>query len=408
MQNRDWLLRIGSRVSSSTLMPVVVLVLAIVATRSARAQTFTLLHTFGGEPDGANPGAGLVSDAKGNLYGTTYFGGSSNFGTVFKVDTNGTETVLYSFCAKAGCADGSNPNGGLAIDVLGNLYGVTNDGGSSDYYGTVFRVSRKGKETVLYSFCPDGGACTDGAFPHGNLVMDAAGDLYGITSNGGTTKHCPKPCGTVFEVTKAGKETVLHSFIGGADGAFPAAGLVVDPRGNLYGTTTAGGGRTHDGTVFKLSRRGKEIVLYRFTGGSDGAIPGATLILDAKGNLYGTTSSGGGSSNVGTVFRVSKTGKETVLYRFTGSTDGAFPESGLVMDAKGNLYGTASEGGGSGDGTVFRLTQTGRLAVLHTFTGGTDGALPYGNLLMGADGALYGTASGGGASGNGTVWKLTP
>jgi uncharacterized repeat protein (TIGR03803 family) len=234
------------------------------------------------------------------------------------------------------------------MDAKGNLYGTTFAGGTSAA-GTVFKVNSHGKEAVLYTFT--GG--TDGSIPFAGLVLDTAGNLYGTTYEGGTVGM-----GTVFKVTKAGKETVLHSFAG-PEGALPQAGLIRDANGNLYGVASAAGGTGCGGggcgTVFKVNSKGKETTLYHFLGGADGAGPVASLFMDAKGNLYGTTTAGGGATNAGTVFKVNRNGKETVLYSFTGGTDGASPQSGLVMDAKGNLFGTASSGGASKNGTLFKV-----------------------------------------------------
>ena len=210
-------------------------------------------------------------------------------------------------------------------------------------------MSSKGKENVLYNF----GGIPDGANPCAGLIMDAKGNLYGTTENGGGVG-----LGVVFKVSSKGKETVLYSFPGGTDGGNPCAGLIMDAKGNLYGTTSAGGASSW-GVVFKLAPSGnrgwKETVLYSFTGGTDGGGPRAALIMDAKGNLYGTTAFGGASAN-GVVFKVNSQGEESVLYSFTGEPDGANPSSALIMDAKGNLYGTTENGGASNDGTVFKLT----------------------------------------------------
>jgi uncharacterized repeat protein (TIGR03803 family) len=359
-------------------------------------------------------------DAAGNLYGATQNGGDltcdidqSGCGTVFKVDTTRTETVLHSF---TGGADGIEPKAGLVQDAAGNLYGTTFNGGAHGY-GTVFKLDPTGTETVLYSFT--GGV--DGASPLAGLVMDAAGDLYGTTQLGGDLT-CPRlggpGCGTLFKVDTTGAETVLHSFTGGADGLEPTAELVQDAAGNLYGTTSNGGAHSY-GTVFKLNPTGTETVLYSFTGGADGASPLAGLVMDAAGNLYGTTQLGGAFS-AGTVFEVSASGAEIVLYSFTGGSDGSLPEGGLLIDAANNLYGTTDHGGdltcgqGLGCGTVFKLDKTGKQTVLYTFSGGTDGAYPQAGLVMDAAGNLYGTASGGGdltcnqGLGCGTVFKLTP
>src|ERR1700675_318852 len=308
----------------------------------------TVLYSF---PGPAGPQAGLIRDSQGNLYGTTGGGGSFNSGTVFKVDANGNETVLYSFTGTG--ADGATPYAGLVRDAQGNLYGTTSSGGAYNH-GTVFKLDVNGNETVLHTFT---GA--DGATPYAGLVRDAQGNLYGTTSNGGAYNH-----GTVFTLDVNGNETVLHSFTGtGGDGAYVYAGLVRDAQGNLYGTTYFGGDLSQCsgsgcGTVFKLDATGNETVLFSFTG-TNGAYPQAGLVRDTQGNLYGATLEGGGS-NHGMVFKLDRSGKESVLYSFTETGgDGAAPGATLMRDAQGNLYGTTNWGGLggiNGHGTVFKLT----------------------------------------------------
>lgn len=369
----------------------------------AQGQTYRVLYSFTGGTDGASPSAGLVRDTAGNLYGTAAAGGDPGCvcGTVFKLDETGKETVLHTFTAGS---DGANPEAGLVRDAAGTLYGTTYAGGSNgcNYYlgcGTAFKVEPAGKETVLYAF-PGAG---EAGFPPGlSSVLDAAGNLYGTTGAGGTFDS-----GAVFEVDTPGTETVLYSFTGGTDGGFPAAGLIMDPAGNLYGTTSYDGGASCQcGTVFKVDTAGTETVLYSFTGGTDGSGPYAALIRDMAGNLYGTTFAGG-AANVGTVFKLDKTGKEAVVHSFTGGVDGSYPFAGLVRDAAGNLYGTASSGGAYGHGTVFKLGTTGTETVLHSFSG-KDGAGPEGGLLMDAKGDLYSTTTGGGAYGYGVVFGIKP
>ena len=251
--------------------------------------------------------------------------------------------------------------------------------------------------TVLYSFA--GGA--DGAHPYSGLIRDGAGNLYGTTSQGGDLGDW----GTVFKLDTTGKDTVLYSFTGGADGAIPYASLIRDAKGNLYGTTSRGGFGDW-GTVFKLTLNttGKYEVLHSFNG-ADGANPSAGLIRDAAGNLYGTARFGGGAYDVGTVFKLDATGTETVLHRFNGA-DGAYPYAGLIRDAKGNLYGTTPQGG-NGSGTVFRLmNRTGKYEVLYRFTSGGGGAFPFAPLIRDAAGNLYGVTQYGGASDLGTVFEL--
>jgi len=369
---------------------------AILTTQLAQAQTFTILYSFTNGVDGGQPYSSLVRDPAGNLYGTTAVGGASGFGTVFKVDKTGKETVLYSF---SGGADGANPWAGLTWGPKGHLYGTTEAGGSAGF-GTVFKITKTGKKTILYNFTGTGG---DGAYPFSVLVWDAAGKLYGTTYKGGASGN-----GTVFKMTKAGKLTVLYSFKGVSDGENPYDGVVLDPAGNLYGTTFGAFGIDY-GTVYKLNTAHKEKVLHNFTGGADGGYPYyGGLVRDKAGNLYGTTSFGGANQYFGTVFKVNKAGQQTVLYSFTGQLDGGQPNASVILDSAGNLYGTTVGGGAAGHGTVFKLDKTGTETVLYSFMGGTDALAPNADLLRDAAGNLYGTSIAGGTSGSGTVFKLTP
>jgi uncharacterized repeat protein (TIGR03803 family) len=307
----------------------------------------TVLYSFLGTSDGAYPYSVLVRDEKGNLYGTTSVGGdlTCDCGTVFKIDSAGNETILHSFTGPGG--DGRLPYAGLRRDKTGNLYGTTFFGGTGDD-GTVFKIDSTGVETVLYSFGTTPG---DGYAPASRLIGDGKGNLYGTTYEGGTYNS-----GVAFKLDATYTETVLHAFnysIG--DGANPYSGLILDAEGNLYGTTSNGGAYGGlRGTVFQLDPTGKETILHSFkrkTRWSTAGLPG--LVRDKAGNLYGTTNIYGGLE--GTVFKVSRTGKETILHSFDGGFDGAYPAAGLVEDGKGNLYGTASDYGGS-NGTVFKLT----------------------------------------------------
>jgi len=331
-------------------------------------------------------------------------------------------SVVYAFCQRTDCADGSTPEGGLMADQAGNLYGTTYYGGVYGY-GTIFEVAPDGAETVLYSFCPDEPhLCKDGAFPKASLI-ESNGNLFGTTASGGANDQ-----GTVFEISSAGVETVLYSFCSQqtcADGAQPAAGVVMDKAGNLYGATYLGGNGNCPkgcGTVFELAPDGTETVLYPFcseTNCPDGARPRTPLELSA-GSLYGTTESGG-TAGKGTVFEISSDGNETVLYSFCSQqscADGAHPEAGVVTDKAGNLYGTTNEGGNAntycraGCGTVFELAPNGDETVLYSFcalASCSDGAEPEsGGLFDAGDGkSLYGTTEAGGANGFGTAFKLS-
>ena len=385
----------GPRLQSvkAMLALAIMLVASILATQLAQAQTFTVLYTFGEGTDGGSPYAGLMRDSAGNLYGATFGGGTGSAGTVFKVDPAGKETVLHNFKGKA---DGASPIAGLVRGPGGALYGTTVEGGASNY-GTVFKLSKTGKETVLHSFNSQ-----DGSYPDAGLLRDSAGNLYGTTVKGGASN-----LGTVFELDITGKQTVLHSFTGGADGRFPYTygRLVRDAAGNFYGTTLAGGA-SDQGIVFKVNTTGQEIVLHNFTGGADGGYPYAGLVVDKKGNLYGTTYAGGASGQ-GTVFKLTTAGKEIVLYSFTGGADGGSPTAPVLRDGKGNLYGTTYYGGASNSGVVFKLDPSRMETVLHSFDYANDGGYPVAPLIRDAGGNLYGTATAGGASNHGTVFKLT-
>jgi uncharacterized repeat protein (TIGR03803 family) len=324
-----------------------VLVAAIIAIPLVQAQTYTVLYNFTGGSDGANPSAGVIQDSAGNLYGTTYNGGTSNAGVVFKLDTTGKETVLYNF---TGGSDGANPSASVIRDSAGNLYGTTYDGGTSGF-GVVFKLDTTGKERVLYSFT--GGS--DGANPTAGVIRDSTGNFYGTTIYGGSRVNCfffqPFGCGVVFKLDTTRKETVLYSFTGGSDDRYPYAGVIRDSAGNLYGTTSS------YGTLFKLDTTGKETVLFSFTGGTDGGAPSAGVIRDSAGNLYGTTYNGG-TSNAGVVlFKLGTTGKETVLHNFAyfPTLDGTHPSASVIRDSAGNFYGTTYDGGTSGFGVVFKI-----------------------------------------------------
>jgi uncharacterized repeat protein (TIGR03803 family)/YVTN family beta-propeller protein len=369
----------------------------------APLSSYAVLYSFTNY-DGHFPMAGLIN-VNGTLYGTTTTGGpfsgcgGSGCGTVFAITPSGTETVLHNF--GGGSADGANPNAGL-LNFNGTLYGTTSSGGANGD-GTIFTITPSGAEAVVYSFK---GGSTDGASPNGALLN--INDLFwGTTTAGGANGD-----GTVFTYDIDGTETVWHSFNGGpADGANPNAGLNFGTTlGTLYGTTT-NGGANGDGTVFKIElAHGLQTVIYSFKGGpADGAHPHAGLLQPKESNLYGTTTSGGATGN-GTVFKITKFGAETVLHSFGQSGDGALPYASLI-NVRGTLYGTTILGGASGSndlGTVFAITTSGTETVLHTFVGSpNDGQLPYAALIN-VNGTLYGTTSQGGPRGWGTVFSLTP
>ena len=384
-----------SRFTASTAILAVAGLLTLFATQPAPAQTLKALYSFTGAADGGDPFPAVIQDAAGNLYGTTDYAGKYYAGVVFKVSKTGHETVLYTF---TGGADGQYPYAPLVRDAAGNLYGTTQYGGTANI-GVVFKLSPGGKETVLHSFT--GGA--DGVYPYAGLFRDAAGNLYGTTENGGTAN-----LGVVFKISKTGKETVLHSFTGGAkDGSDPAsAGFYMDAKGNLYSVTSQGG-TSDEGVLYKLGPKGKLTVLHSFTGGTtDGCYPYGTPAVDAQGNMYGGTG-GCGTSNFGVVWKVSKNGTETILHNFSGTSDGQSPLAGVILDADGNIYGSTNTGGASGFGTAFEIHKNGKFTLLHDFTGGTDGKYLYGGLILDPKGRIYGTTINGGTGGYGTVWRIT-
>jgi uncharacterized repeat protein (TIGR03803 family) len=386
----------------------IMLLPGLFATPSAQGQTLTTLYSFKGGDDGANPGAGVIRDGAGNLYGTTEDFGAPGCGcgTVFKLDVTGEVTVLHEFTF---VADGANPFAGVIRDAPGDLYGTAQFGGDlTCNCGAVYKLDAAGQETLLHSFT---GKAGDGANPLAGVIRDAAGNLYGTTAAGGSASSCGSGgCGTVFKLDATGKESVLYNFTNAADGGFPYAGVIRDAAGNLYGTTQFGGDRTCGcGTVFKLDTSGKESVLYSFTGkGGGGQFPQAGVIRDAAGNLYGTTFVGGAFNN-GTVFKLNSAGKDSVLHSFKGQkADGANPSAGLIRDAAGNLYGTTQSGGALNGGTVYELSATGKESLLYSFTSGADGGFPLAGVIRDAAGNLYGTTQSGGTSGFGTVFKIAP
>jgi uncharacterized repeat protein (TIGR03803 family) len=373
------------------------------------AQTFTTLHSFNGT-DGANPYPVPFQGTSGNLYGTTSSGGATGYGTVFTITINGTLTTLHSFNS----TDGAYPYAGLIQATNGNFYGTTYGGANSSCSGglgcgTVFKITPGGTLTTLHSF--DG---TDGANPEAGLVQGTDGNFYGTTYFGGA--NCPVyGCGTVFKITPSGALTTLHSF-DSTDGANPRAGLVQATNGKFYGTTYGGGANDY-GTVFKITPGGTLVTLHSFNpNGLDGAYPEAALVQGANGNLYGTTDGGGANGPVGTVFKITPSGTLTILHSFcsqTNCTDGDSPAASLVQATDGNFYGTTEHGGANNQGTLFKITSSGALTTSYSFCsqGGnncTDGSQPVAGLVQDTNGTFYGTTDGGGANGpNGTVFSLS-
>lgn len=388
-----------------------------------QAQTFTVLHTFTGQGEGGVPLGTPIMDAKGALYGTTYYNGTTGWGTAYKIAPSGSSwvlTTLYTFGA-GGQTDGQNPYGNLVLDSKGVLYGTTPWGGTNNF-GTVFALRPAPK--VLPNNILSPYAVTwlenfnyyNGQYPFfGDLTMDSQGNLYGTTEFGGSYGQ-----GTVFKLTPSNSGwtyQILYNFEpGGAVGAFPMSVLTLDAAGNLYGTTTKGGA-SNSGVVYEVTPAGVGSVLYNFTGGSDGAFPMAGVIFDSVGNLYGATSAGG-TAGGGAVFELSPGNggwTYSLIYPITGwgyeSNLGTGIWRSLVIDSAGNLYGVTCPMETGYYSTVFKLTPGSggwSYTSLYTFTNGADGSLSEGGLVRDSQGNLYGVASFGGMNNNGTFFKITP
>ncbi len=341
------------------------------------AQTYSILYTFPGPPDGFEPLGTPILDETSNVYGTTEYGGQFSQGNVYKVDQIGNETVLYSF-TPSGSGDGQLPSGRLLRDRNGVIYGTTQFGGTFGY-GTIYSVASEGTDKVLYSFT--GGA--DGWWPRSGVVADPEGNLYGSTSSG-TGTYCPA-CGAVFKLDRQGNLTVLHTFTNGMDGGSPS-GVILDPSGNLYGTTVSGG-RGY-GVVFRIDPSGSETILYAFSGrGGSLSSPCSGLVRDRYGNLYGITAFGHGGR--GGAYKLFASGKLVALSTVAGSGGNTFPAcSDLTIDSSGNLYGTTFFGG-SGSGALFQIDPKGTGTVLYAFPSGMG--FPATGVALDAAGNIYGT-----------------
>jgi uncharacterized repeat protein (TIGR03803 family) len=383
----------------------IVFVFCAAAAIGLPAQTLTTLHSFEGPPnDGALPQSSLIQASDGNFYGSTGVGGADRSGTVFKITSSGTLTMLYSFCSQTNCADGSMPEGELVQASDGNFYG-TNGLSGAGQGGTIFKMTPSGTLSTLYSFCSQPN-CADGSNPYAGLVQATDGNFYGVTDGGGASGYA----GTVFKMTPSGTLTTLYSFCSQpdcADGFNPYSRLVQGSDGNFYGTTPVGG-INGDGTVFQITPTGTLTTLHTFNY-TDGSGPSAGLVQGSDGNFYGTTYEGGTSLNCstgcGTVFKITSSGTLTTLYNFS-RTDGANPFAALVQAADENFYGATTGGGAADVGTVFKITASGTLTTLHSFVG-SDGVRPNG-LVQASDGNFYGTTYQGGASRDGTVFTLPP
>ena len=372
----------------------------------AQSQAYNVIYNFTGKgSDGATPYGGPILDRSGNLYGTTYLGGKYGSGSVYKLSRNGASWTYSSIYSFKGTLDAAGPAfGSLAAEPGSGLFGTT-EGGLE--FGTVFEICAcPGRETIVHRF----GVGTDGAQPIGGVVFDAAGNFYGTTSLGGDSGN-----GTVFEGKRTGDswtESVLYSFTGGDDGATPPAGVTVDARGNLYGTSSLGGANG-GGVVYELSPSGsgwKQSVLYTFQGLSDGQNPVGGVVLDPAGNLYGTTFDGGVNGG-GTVYELSPSAEGwtfNVLYSFVGGYSG--PYNKLTL-ANGNIYGFTNSAGANGLGSIFKLAPGNggwTFSDLYDFVGGSEGGLPYGSVAVDRDGNVFGTAVVGGSENQGVVFEITP
>ncbi len=399
-------------------LPTVILI--SICAIGVSAQTYTVLHNFGGPGDGTEPIAPVVFDAQGNLYGTTLTGGQNGGGTVFKLTPSGgnwTESVLYSFTDQSQAQFAP-----VALDVRGNLYGEIQGGGSQNY-GSVYELSPNGGGSWTLQTVHTFTGYPDGSAPSGGLVVGNANQIYGVANSGG---H--RNVGEVFNFDRLSAtnwtELSLYSFLGSSQGQYPGGPLTVDAAGNLYGVS--GGGTGNNGMIFKLTPNHRsfgwtESQLYSFQ--NPAGTPNGGLIFDAAGNIYGTGNEDGKFSR-GTVYELSPnqdgTWTYTVLYNFTDENgDGGYPFAGLVMDAAGNLYGTTRQGGSTqgfycyqaGCGTIFKLTPVGNgqwtESIVHAFDN-DDGSAPEDGLVQDRAGNLYGTAGGGGTNNEGVVFEFTP
>jgi uncharacterized repeat protein (TIGR03803 family) len=404
LQNRPGRFALGGRRTVVLFAIIGALLLVLSLSQPVQSQTYKVIHNFM-ISDGATPYAGPTLDGSGNVYGTTYLGGSDANGSVYELSRHGSSWVFTSLHSFTAGGDGSGPGfGSLAING-GALFGTTESGG---YFGTAFEVMRASagpdawKETVVHTF----GVGKDGAQPLNGVVFDVAGNFYGTTSLGGADGN-----GAVFEIKHSGKkwiESLIYSFTS----ANPVAGVTLDAHGNLYGTTSFGG-TSGNGLVFKLARSAsgwKETVLYNFKGGNDGQHPVGGVVLDKAGSLYGSTFLGGDNGG-GTVYRLSRSGKGWKLTTLNSFAGGAGPYNKLTFDAKGNIYGTTNGDGAHGDGSVFKLTRSSggwKFTDLYDFTSGSDGGLPYGSVAVDAEGNIFGTATVGGSDNQGVVFEITP
>lgn len=388
---------------------------SLLITAAWAASATKLVYSFGGNADGEYTDTELVRDSAGNLYGTSVQGGIFGGGTVFQVTPAGVHTVLYDF---TGGADGGEPYKGVTLDAQGNLYGtaVTGGGGSCEGgCGVVYKLSNSGgswNQTVIHTFTG-----SDGSGPGSPVAIDKNGDVFGTTPTGGANG-----IGVVYQLREdagAWKFRVIHTFTGGDDGGGGSASrLLIDAAGNLFGVCTVGGANGF-GTVFEMSQHQGQwqlTTLYAFKDSPDGALPYGGLVADKGGNFYGTTYYAG-ASDLGTIYQLTKINgvwTERVLYSFQGGSDGGSPISTLVADAAGNLYGTTSEGGAAacGCGTIFKMSRdtTGKWTetVAYRFPGTPQPGFAYNGLVGDPSGIFYGATVHGGSGNDGAIYKFRP
>jgi uncharacterized repeat protein (TIGR03803 family) len=382
----------------------IALLLASALPALTQSATQTVLHTFCSAvagiscTDGSGPVGDLIQASDGNLYGVTQTGGAHAAGSIFSLTLSGTLATVYSFCSQANCADGQQPAAGVIEGADGNLYGTTRLGGANNA-GVIFRLTRSGVFSTLYSFCSQAN-CADGQWPHAALLQDSSGNLYGTAQYGGVNS-----AGTLFQLTPAGNLNVLHAFCsvaGCADGALPAGALLQAANGTAYGTTA---GKGNGGTIFQITPSGTFTTLHVFCTAAncpDGKSPAGRLVQAADGNLYGTTQYGGANSSQGTVFQLTPSGGFNTVYSFcalAACADGANPASGLFAGSDGNLYGTTENGGANLDGSLFRVASGGTVTTVYSLCSAAncaDGAYVLSGLVQASDGNVYSASLGGG------------
>ncbi|QMU29621.1 choice-of-anchor tandem repeat GloVer-containing protein [Adhaeribacter radiodurans] len=358
------------------------------------AGAFNVIRHLDYRNDGGRPTSSLVQGADGALYGTTSQGGTNGYGTIFKITTKGTLTVLHHLEVKT---DGGTPMGALYRNSDGNFYGLNSDGGKA-FYGTIFKITPSGTYTVLNTF----NGASQGNSPSGSIILAKDGAYYGTTNNGGANQH-----GTIFKIC-GGVTTVLRSFNKNTDGGFPYDGLVQGTDGSFYGLTSEGG-NYNSGTIYRITAGGSFKVLYHFNSSVEGSGPAGSLIQGKDGSFYGTAKYGGPNRG-GTIFKITAAGAFKVLWSLTSSSDGSAPDGNLVQGADGNLYGIASSGGTNNNGTIFKISPTGtNFKVMKHFNSLPDGNYPLGSLALGKDGNFYGTTSSGGSTSyDGVIFRITP